>query len=364
MNIRDKTLHRKDNSEEYRRIEQVLVILNNLSFEENNAEFMANQCRTLLEFLILCVFCDKSECYVELKKHALDILSNISRRIKLTKLAEADKYLILISIDYLINGNKGNYISMTEPFREVQSQEKFDIIRGLEILTKLCSQKVDANESEDYINELIITTSILKNNPKNQHLTSQKKYYDSKSLQSELFLKNILKRFECLISVQDIFILLHSLECLYSMTQFSENACDMIVGYDSSPRIVNILIQLLTIDMTHFGISTLSDPKIKYVTQNNATSLKVYKVIPTNSIMAQTVQPVLGNNPSTLTSTKNATNVSLLHQTLNNQHVSSNVGVTKLNTNLQQTNNLNISNGNKTLPSNQDQIAKNVLCNW
>jgi AT-rich interactive domain-containing protein 2 len=56
---------------EFRRIEQVMISLNNLSFEESNAEYMANRCLPLIEFLIMCLYCGGSggsSSTLELKK--------------------------------------------------------------------------------------------------------------------------------------------------------------------------------------------------------------------------------------------------------------------------------------------------------
>ncbi len=65
-----------------------MIILNNLSFEENNAEFMANKSSNLIEFLIMCIYCTGGESShsFEIKKHTLEILVNLSRRLKLKSL--------------------------------------------------------------------------------------------------------------------------------------------------------------------------------------------------------------------------------------------------------------------------------------
>jgi hypothetical protein len=41
----------------------------------------------------------------------------------------------------------------------VQSQDQFDVIRGLEVLAKLCSQAINPNDVVDYQNEYILSTS-------------------------------------------------------------------------------------------------------------------------------------------------------------------------------------------------------------
>ena len=94
-----------------------MITLNNLSFEENNAEYMANESPGLFEFLIMCLFCTGSDCYIELKKHSLDILTNISRKMKITRMSEWHKCLLFTSIDYLING-KHSHRHLTNPHYE------------------------------------------------------------------------------------------------------------------------------------------------------------------------------------------------------------------------------------------------------
>lgn len=400
LNLRDDSLHQNSqnaSSVEYRRIEQVMITLNNLSFEENNAEFMANKSSALFEFLIMCLFCSNSECYIELKKHALDILTNISRKIKINRMSENHKCLLLVSIDYLLNGQYGHR-NLPNPHFEgnnngsevSQSQDQFDIIRGLEVLTKLCSQKIDPNETEDYQNEVIISTSQVIRSVNNGVETYKLQSIDpmilhdsietmpeSNSKRSQLFLNKILYRLEHLLSLQDLFVLLHSLECLYNMSQYSENICNMIVSYqsvaNSFPRLVPMLVNLLTIDMTHFGMSInssdISKKQSNGQVNNQPVPMKMYKVIPTNTIIAanntansQTQNPQNSMTANAAQTGKTSASQTLLQQTLHNQHLTNNVNSTKMTSNIQ--NHINSPNANNKIPSNQEQIAKNVLCNW
>jgi len=188
-----------------------------------------------------------------------------------------------VSLDYLINGPAGQRC-LANPYFEghstttngnspEQSNDQFDIIRGLEVLTKLCSQKIDPNnDSDDYINEQILSTSEVVAFKETVDMQEHVNYkintldlvdsFESALNSQTIFLNKILYRLEHLLPLQDIFVLLHSLECLYSMSQFSSNICDLIVSYKSSsnseskPKIVSMLINLLSIDMTHFGMFT------------------------------------------------------------------------------------------------------------
>ena len=113
--------------------------------------------------------------------------------------------------------------------------------------------------------------------------------------------------------------------------------------------------------------------------------MEMYKVIPTNSLVAATNNvsgqpaPTPQNSVSSVSTTcasKAAVphNASLLQQTLHNQHVTNNtttpkqtsnsnfVTSAKLNKSLQQTQ-VN-ANAAKATVTNQEQQAKNILCNW
>ena len=118
--------------------------------------------------------------------------------------------------------------------------KKDNILKGLEILTKLFAQQIDPQlGSLDYVNESFLST------------------YYLNEMSGVLFLNKILIRIEQLLTVQDVFVLVHSLECLYHMSQFNEAICHLLVTYTGSglmPRIVSMLVKFLTVDMTHFGL--------------------------------------------------------------------------------------------------------------
>lgn len=61
---------------EAQRIEQVLVILYNFSFDSFNCDYFART-KLLFKFLIMCTYCN----YSDIKNEALDILGNISKRV-------------------------------------------------------------------------------------------------------------------------------------------------------------------------------------------------------------------------------------------------------------------------------------------
>ena len=120
------------------------------------------------------------------------------------------------------------------------------------------------------MNEIILSSSeiITENNEYKLRTITDSECIEVLTIKSSLFLNKILYRLEHLLSLQNIFVLLHSLECLYNMTQFNGQICDMIVSYKSRNGadeddelsksnccIVAILVNLLSIDMSHFGVA-------------------------------------------------------------------------------------------------------------
>jgi hypothetical protein len=251
------------NSVEFKRIEQTLVVLNNLSFEENNADYMANKCPGLFEFLVLCLHTKSA--YIEFRKHALDILANISRKMKLKLLSENHRNLLVISLTHLLIGNNdqqsrqqdqpsngtdassNNTVTMNNTCGAslLGGQDHLDIIRGLEILTKLCSQTIDPFDEENS-NEKYIA--------KYSYILGEKANVEN---HEGLFIERVIYRLEELLAVQDVLILLHALECLYQLSQNSKYICNLMVNYPQEGRVskmVPILVNFLTVDMTHFGM--------------------------------------------------------------------------------------------------------------
>lgn len=104
-----------------------MIVLNNLSFEDSNADFMANKSTSLLEFLVLASWFSSREPYVNLKRHSLDILTNIAKKLKLKRLSASHRSLLVGTIHHLI---------VTE------SDDQLDVIRALEILSKLCGRDI------------------------------------------------------------------------------------------------------------------------------------------------------------------------------------------------------------------------------
>jgi hypothetical protein len=291
---------------EYRRIEQVMIILNNLSFEDNNATFMANQSGSLLEFLIMCLFCKNRGLLVDIRKHALDILANLSRCMKLRCLSDKHRNLLFLALEYLIVGQQqkqNSYdSSLSKKFNAISSQNHLDLLRGLEIFTKLCAQRLQLLDDECESNERIISSFKM-----NLHFTSIPEQNETC-----LFLNSIIFRLEELLSVQDVLILMNCLELLYNSTQYSQTICNMIVN--SSPKIVSMLVDYLSVDMSHFGMQTNSVSQVKTTSSLIGTSshshnqqqpqqhLRILKVIPSTGSLSQ--QNSIANMNMNTTSTQ------------------------------------------------------------
>ena len=323
---------------ELRRIEQCLVILNNLSFEETNADFMANKCPTLIEFLAMCLFSTNED----IKKHSLDIFVNISRKLKLKKLTKKHQLLVLKSIQHLIMGDQSIKLSIVQPGTIMKSisVDRVELVRGIEILTKLCCQQISLTDMEDFSNEKHLAVYELADDEDNNE-------------NSCLYLEKLVPCFEQLLLVPDVLVTINTLECLYSLTQNSESICNIIMNNidnnssSSNSSLISLLVNILTLDMSHFGSTEI----------NNNNGLKMYKTIPPSG---------LAINNNNINNNNNSSNLN--QQTINNQNKSTTLLQQTLNNQLQdklakssQNNNL-VSYSNKN--SSQEQDAKNVLCNW
>ncbi|CAF3963187.1 unnamed protein product, partial [Adineta steineri] len=65
-----------------------------------------------------------------------------------------------------------------------------------------------------------------------------------------------------LIHVSDILILVHTLECLYQLSELGEQSCNAILKVQSSTPIITTLIDLLTIEARSFSSQTIKTIKI------------------------------------------------------------------------------------------------------
>jgi hypothetical protein len=150
---------------------QAMVILNNLSFDEHNIEFLSKS-TILIQFLIISGYCT----YSEISKLSLDILSNICSKVILQNLSKLDLNRLFSTIKKLLFSN-----------------DRYEMIRGLEIITKLCQTR------------------------------------DNKELLTIYLDNDIYEILSELLTVQDFLLLTYGLECLYQLSQFNEIVCNQLI---------------------------------------------------------------------------------------------------------------------------------------
>ncbi|XP_072109362.1 AT-rich interactive domain-containing protein 2-like isoform X2 [Mobula birostris] len=188
------------NDLEGQRVLQIAVIIHNLSMEEGNAKLLAN--RTCLRFLLLCAHSK----HVSLKQMGLDTLGNVMAELQLDPIDFQSTQLIFHTITKCIH-----------------SSDKWFRIRGMEILAKLC--KIE--ENVDIICECV----------------EQESY------------REIVNH----LSLQDILLLLASLEALYMLSSLGEMTCTKIIKVERS---IDQLVCLVSVDIQNFPADALAAVKV------------------------------------------------------------------------------------------------------
>ena len=64
------------------------------------------------------------------------------------------------------------------------------------------------------------------------------------------------------LHIPDILVLVHTLECLYQLSELGEQLCDAILNVQSSTSVIATLIDLLTIEARSFSSQTIKTIKI------------------------------------------------------------------------------------------------------
>ncbi|XP_042198207.1 AT-rich interactive domain-containing protein 2-like isoform X2 [Callorhinchus milii] len=186
------------NDLEGQRVLQIAVIIHNLSMEEGNAKLLAN--RTCLRFLLLCAH----NRHVSLRQVGLDTLGNVT--------AELDP------IDF-----QSTQVIFHTITKCLYSSDKWFRIRGMEILANLC--KIE--ENVDIICECV----------------EQESY------------REIVNH----LALQDILLLLASLEVLYMLSSLGEVTCTKIIKVERS---IDQLVCLVSVDMQNFPPDALAAVKL------------------------------------------------------------------------------------------------------
>ncbi|KAF2355528.1 Armadillo-type fold [Trinorchestia longiramus] len=175
------------------RIAQLIHILRNLSFEEDNVATLA-QSKTCLRFLVLCM-CSR---FGGLAIQALDTLGNIGSEVVLM-----DPRSDITSRLLLAHVSDG-----------VFSEDRARVLRSLEVLNKLAV--CDANE--EVMGENI-----------------RQEVYDQ------------ICRY---LTIHDIMLLIYTLESLYSLSSLGSASCNAIVRAQGS---IHTLVALLTVEAQSYG---------------------------------------------------------------------------------------------------------------
>jgi AT-rich interactive domain-containing protein 2 len=156
------------------RIEQILMILRNLSFDRTNAIYLLDTIRPLPSityiFLLLISYCEKK---IELQKYAYDIWTNLALYMHLRSISNDEGRSIRQLLNHMLNGDE-----------ESEQQDRLRIIRALEIIANLAHA---GNDNGIYLIDFIDT---------------------------------IIQR---LIHVSDILVLVHTLECLYQLSELGKS---------------------------------------------------------------------------------------------------------------------------------------------
>ena len=157
------------------RIEQILMIVRNLSFDRNNALYLLETIRSSTSitylFLLLISSCQKK---IELQKYAYDIWTNLALYMHLRLISDDEGRALRHLLNDMLNGDED---------QEMQQQDRLKIIRALEIVSNLAHA---GNDNGIYLMDYIPV---------------------------------MITR---LIHVSDILVLVHTLECLYQLSELGE----------------------------------------------------------------------------------------------------------------------------------------------
>ncbi|XP_055689207.1 AT-rich interactive domain-containing protein 2 isoform X2 [Lutzomyia longipalpis] len=175
------------------RIAQISTIIRNLSFIEDNVPVLARN-RTLIRFLVMSA----NVRWSNLHHMGLDILGNLALELDLCDPSTDDLTRCLLS-------------TITEG---LECQDRGVIISCLEVLYKLCQKP----SNEDHL-----------------HKCLDKKVYRQVCL------------FLCL---NDIMLLLYTLECIYALSLLGERSCNAIVQVRG---VVDTLVSLVTVEAQSYG---------------------------------------------------------------------------------------------------------------
>lgn len=203
----------KNYQEQLFRIEQILMIIRNLSFDRLNALYLLDKINlTTYKFLLLISYCSK---HIEFQKYAYDIWTNLASYMHIRLIDNDEGLLFRNLLKNMLNGNN--------EYDEEQQDDRIKIIRALEIISNLAQA---GNDNGIYLIDYI-----------------------------EIMIEKLLH-------IPDILILVHTLETLYQLSELGEQICDAIINIQSSTSIITTLIDLLTIEARSFSSQIIKTIKI------------------------------------------------------------------------------------------------------
>lgn len=203
----------ENSSQQQFRIEQILMIIRNLSFDRPNALFLLQNLQSssslTYQFLLLSSYCSKK---IEIGKYALEIWTNLALFMHLHSIGNDEGLLFREFLN-----------DMLHDFDDEQQDDRLKIIRTLEIISNLAHA---GNDNGIYLIDYI-------------------------PIMIEKFLH-----------IPDILVLVHTLECLYQLTELGEQLCNAILEVQSTTSVITTLIDLLTIEARSFSSQTIKTIKI------------------------------------------------------------------------------------------------------
>ncbi|XP_031339468.1 AT-rich interactive domain-containing protein 2-like isoform X2 [Photinus pyralis] len=236
------------------RVLQVASILRNLSFIEENIPVLSSN-RTFVRFLILC----SNARWMNLQNLGLDMLGNISCEF-LMKDLHADK--ISMALVRLIT--KG-----------LESDDRAFCIASLDSLNKL-SQK-EANE------EIL-----------------------ARALDSCVY-----RRVCSFLTLQDVMVLVYTLECLYSLSSLGERPCNLIVNIHG---VIDTLVSLVTVEGKSYGPKACIGMKLVETVPGGGSNVSQSVSVASSSTTPTTTTSITTTSSpsSTVTTTVSTTTTTLV----------------------------------------------------
>ncbi|KAH9503660.1 AT-rich interactive domain-containing protein 2 [Bulinus truncatus] len=219
---------------EGQRVMQAAVILYNLSFEEVNQKIMAEN-YLVFKFLMLSLHSK----FGGLKQLALDTFANLSTEFQFDSVEDHHAHTVL----ELLND-------------ALYSEDRFFLVRGLEILSKI--SQLSCNEG-----------------PLLEHLK-----------------EDVYSRLIALLSVQDIQLIVHTLEALYKLSKVGEPFTTRIARVHKA---IDTLVSLITIEAQSFGPGSLVGIKVvEYIPPAHLAS-KDGEILTKSTTVIQPVNPDSAN---------------------------------------------------------------------